>query len=146
MLNPASRNELDRLKHGISLAALIGRTVRLGVWSRHLLERIEDESFWLGSPGFADEFVGCETFEGLESSAEVIGIDEVAEMSPELRMSVVVIAVNCGFLDGSVHPLDLSVGPRMVWLGQPMFDAIGPTDLVEAVNAISCGPTITISR
>jgi hypothetical protein len=36
-----------------------------------LLERIEDESFWLGLPSFADEFAGREAFERLEALAKL---------------------------------------------------------------------------
>ena len=37
-------------------------------------------------------------------------------------MTVVVVTLNGGFLDGSVHALDLTVGPRMVGFGQTMLD------------------------
>ncbi len=71
------------------------------------------ESFWFFCPGFGDEFIGCETFECLEPSAEIIGIDEVCEMTFELLMTIVVVSLNGGLLDRSVHSLDLSVGPWM---------------------------------
>jgi hypothetical protein len=29
-----------------------------------------------------------------------------------------------GLLDGSVHSLGLAVGPRMIWVGQLVFDLI----------------------
>jgi len=50
---------------------------KLGVPSRHLLEWIEGESFWLFCPGPADELVGCEAFESFVSLGEVVGVDEV---------------------------------------------------------------------
>ncbi len=31
--------------------------LHLDVWSRHLVERVEDEAFWVGNPLFADELV-----------------------------------------------------------------------------------------
>ena len=34
-------------------------------------------------------------------------------------------------LDGSVHPLGLTVGPRMLWLGELMLDAVLIADTVE---------------
>jgi hypothetical protein len=40
-------------------------------------------------------------------------------------------------LEGSVHPLDLTIGPRMVWLGQPVLDTIGRTKHVEHMDAPS---------
>lgn len=42
-------------------------------------------------------------------------------MLPELVVSLVVIAVDSRFLDGPIHPLDLTVGPRMVGLGQAVM-------------------------
>ena len=43
---------------------------------------IELESFWLGSPAFADELVWCEAFECLEPTSKIIGVHEVAQMIP----------------------------------------------------------------
>jgi hypothetical protein len=37
-------------------------------------------------------------------------------------MALVVEALDCGFLDGPVHSLNLAVGPRVLWFGQPMVD------------------------
>lgn len=72
-------------------------------------------------PGFADGFVGCEAFEGLESAAEVVGGDEVDEVLPQLVEIVVVVALDSRFLDRPVHSLNLAIGPRMSRLGEPMF-------------------------
>ncbi len=44
----------------------------------------------------------------------IVGVDEQPEVLPELVMAVVVIAFDRRVLDGSVHPLDLTVGPGMV--------------------------------
>ena len=52
----------------------------LDVSSRRLLERADCESLGLGSPGFADEFIGGEAFEGFESSGEVVGVEEVLQV------------------------------------------------------------------
>jgi hypothetical protein len=49
-----------------------------------LLERADCESLELGSPGFTDELVWREAFDGLEFSGEVIGVDEVAQMGSQL--------------------------------------------------------------
>jgi hypothetical protein len=54
------------------------------------MEWVEDESLWLVCPGFADEFVWCEAFEGLEEFGEVVGLDEVSEVVAELVVGVVV--------------------------------------------------------
>ena len=100
---------------------------------------IEYESVWFVSPAFADEFVRCEALECLEPSSEVVGVDEVTEMLPELVVTVVVEASNGSVLDGSVHPLYLPVGPGMVGLGQAVFDIVGAADIAERVTHKACG-------
>ena len=56
-----------------------------------MVERFERESFWFDYPGFADGFVWCEALEGLQSSAEVVSVDEVGEMPAELVVGIVVV-------------------------------------------------------
>lgn len=84
-------------------------------------------------PHLADGLVGCESFEGLEPASEVLGGDEVAEMLPELIVAVVVVALDDGFLDGAVHALHLTLGPRMLHLGQPVLDTVFVADTIEDV-------------
>lgn len=74
-------------------------------------------------------------FRALNSSRIVVSIDEVIDVCLGLRVLVVMVAFNGGFLDGMVHSLDLSVGPGVVWLGQPVFDAIFSACAVEHVPA-----------
>ena len=52
------------------------------------MEWVEGEPLWLVCPGFADEFVWCEAFEGLEAFGEVVGLDEVSEVVAELVVGV----------------------------------------------------------
>jgi hypothetical protein len=99
-----------------------------------LLERIENESLWLRSPAFADVFEGREALQSLEPASEVIGCNEIREMLSKLLMALVVEALDCGFLDGSVHSLDLSVGPGVLWFGQPMIDIVFGTGEFENVS------------
>ena len=47
----------------------------------------------------------------------------------------VVEGLGGGVLDGAVHPLCLTVGPRMVGFGQPVLDAVLVADAVEDVAA-----------
>jgi predicted RNA methylase len=69
----------------------------------------------------------------------VVGVDEQLQVRPELFVGLVVIALDRGVLDGAVHPLDLTVGPGMVGLGQTMLDAVLVADAVEHVPAVeSC--------
>lgn len=51
----------------------------------------------------------------------------------QLRMIVVVEALDGRLLDRSVHPFDLSVGPGMLHLGQAMLDAVIVADPIEDV-------------
>ena len=60
-------------------------------------------------------------------------------------MIVVVVSLDGGVLDRAVHPLDLAVGPRMIWLGEPMLDAVSPTGAVERMAPQHGGWTITVS-
>src|SRR5665213_4576681 len=89
----------------------IRMSLTLGVWSRSLMVRIESESLRLFCPHFADELVGRETCECLQASPVVVGVDEHREVGLELLVAVVVVSFDGGFLDGPVHPFDLSVGP-----------------------------------
>jgi hypothetical protein len=59
------KDVLDQLLAGrnprdiFSKDGLVNEIDGLGVQSRHFLERIEVESFWLGCPLFADKLVGA---------------------------------------------------------------------------------------
>jgi hypothetical protein len=53
-----------------------------------LLERVEFESFRLGSPAFADVFVRREALQGLEPPSVVVGVDEVGKVCFELIVSI----------------------------------------------------------
>src|SRR5437763_10002054 len=116
----------------------------LGVWSRHLLDRVEDEATWLFCPGIADVLIGREPFEDLETASEVVGRDEVDQVGSELVVAVIVIAVDGRLFDRAVHPLDLPIGPWVMGLGQAMLDAVGSADLIEWVDPVSSGPAITV--
>ena len=48
----------------------------------------EFESLGLFCPEGADVLVGRESFEGLESLGEVVGVDEVHEVLPEVLMGL----------------------------------------------------------
>ena len=55
-------------------------------------------------------------------------------MASELVVGVVVIALYGRLFQSAVHSLDLAIGPWMVWLGQPVLDAVSAADLIEAVH------------
>ena len=101
---------------------------------------------WLGCPAFADVFVGCESAQGLEPSAVVVGVDEVVEMRGQLGVAVVMIAFDRGFLDRPVHPFHLSVGPGMLDLGETVLDAVLATAHVEHVRDVLCRGAVGVAR
>lgn len=45
-------------------------------------------------------------------------------MLPQLLMGIVVITIDRGIFQRAIHTLYLAVGPRMVRLGQSVFDAM----------------------
>ena len=77
----------------------------------------------------------CETTQGLEAAGEVIGCQKVRQVLTELIVALVVVAPHRGFLERPIHSLDLTVGPGMIGLGQPVFDAMTPTSAIEGVTA-----------
>ena len=77
---------------------------------------------------------GVKTVKGLQSSAEVVDVDEVVEVSAKLVVCVVVEALDGCVLERSVHPFDLAIGPRVVRLGQPVIDVVLSTSVFERVG------------
>src|SRR5436190_22163325 len=65
-----------------------------------------------------------EAFEGLQTACEIVGGDEVGEMTAQLVVIVVVIAFDGCVLDRAVHSFDLAVGPGMIDLGESVFDTV----------------------
>jgi hypothetical protein len=97
-------------------------------------------------PEFAEVFVGREPFEGLESSGEVIGFEEVVQVRFELVVGVVEVSLDSRVLDGSVHALDLPVGPGMVGLSESVFDSMDITGAIEGMAAKSHGWPLPVLR
>lgn len=52
----------------------------------------------------------------------------------KLLMPFIVVTLDGRFFDRSIHPLDLSVCPRVINFRQPMFDSVLATDAVEQVH------------
>ena len=53
-------------------------------------------------------------------------------------MIIVVIPLDCGVLDCSVHSLNLTVNPWMVGFGQPMLNPVRVTDDVKTHRPRMC--------
>jgi hypothetical protein len=94
---------------------------------------VKDEAVGLLGPDFADVLVGREPVERFEAPSEVVGGDEVDQVSLQLLMVVVVITLHGRFLESAVHSLDLAVCPRMVRFGEPMLNAVFVAGTVEGV-------------
>jgi hypothetical protein len=73
------------------------------------MDWLELESFGLDCPLLADELVGREAFEGFEPASEIVGVEEVGEVTAQLVVVFVVVPFDSGLLDCSVHSLDLAV-------------------------------------
>lgn len=110
------------------------------------MDWIEGKSVWGLSSEFAEVFVGCETFERLESAGEVVGPEEVGQVRFKLIMGVVEVSLDGGVFDGSVHALDLPVGPGMVGLGHLVFDSMNETEPVEGMAAKACRWFLAVLR
>ena len=98
------------------------------------------------SPEFADSFVGSEALKGFESSGEVVGCDEVGQVRFGLFVGVVEEAFDGGFLDGSVHSFDLTIGPGVVRLGEAVFDSVDMAGSIEGMAAEAGGRSQAILR
>jgi hypothetical protein len=62
----------------------------------------------------------------------VVGSHEAGKVRPEFVMALIAEALNGGFLEGAVHPLDLAVGPPVVRFGKPVLDVVCLASHVEA--------------
>ena len=66
------------------------------------MDRVKGESFRFDCPLFADELEGRGALEGLEAPPEVVGADDVGEVSAQLVVVIVVEAFDGRVLDRAV--------------------------------------------
>jgi hypothetical protein len=104
-----------------------------------VVRRVEPEPFRLLGPDAADELVGGEPAQRLEAAGVIVGIQEELQMGAQLVVAGVVIAAHGRVLEGAVHPLDLTVGPGVVGLGQPVLDPVPLAGVVEGMDAPEAG-------
>jgi hypothetical protein len=90
------------------------------------VKRVWPEPIWLRRPDFADVLIRREAPEGLEPLGEV-GHEEGVDVRFESSVRALMVTLNRRLLEGSVHPLNLTISPGMVWLGQPVRDTVGLT-------------------
>ena len=125
------------------------------------MDRVYGEPFGFDCPLFADELVGRQAFECLQPSPEIIGADEVGEVTSQLIVVVIVEAfdgqrendspdrflIRFTLLDRAVHPFDLAAfrgkgppdlsfvpqAPRVFDPREPVIDLMLAADAVEDV-------------
>ncbi len=97
---------------------------------------VQLEAAGLDCPLAADELVRRAALERLQPAGAVVGEQERVQVLLQLARRGVVEGAHRCVLDGAVHPLDLPVGPGVVGLGEPVLDAVGHADAVEAVHAV----------
>jgi len=101
------------------------------------MDRVEPESIGLGCPGFAGELIGGQALQGLQPAGEVVGCDEGGQVPFELLVVVVMVSLDGCVLDGAVHSLDLTVGPRVVDFGEAVLDPVFVAAHGEHVGHVS---------
>ena len=79
-------------------------------------------------------FIGREAPEGLKASGVVIGLQKELEVRPELVVAVVMVAPDSRVLEGAVHPLDLTIGPGVIGLGEPVLDVVLRAGVLEGMS------------
>lgn len=119
---------------------------RPGVWSRDELVRVDLEACRVLGPGLADGLEGCSPSQRLEVLGEVVGLDESQDVGPESVEVGVVEGLDGGLFDGSVHPLGLTIGSRMVGLGELVLDAMLAADVVEDMAHPKCRWSVAVLR
>ena len=50
-----------------------------------------------------------------------------------MSVRVIEVAMDGGLLDGPVHSLDLSIGPRVLWLCKPVINVVGCASILEGM-------------
>lgn len=126
-----------------SQAALIGRTkeiaatrVRYGCRRIHVLVRREG---WAVN---AKRIYRLYREPGLQLCNKV----PKRRVKAELLVTIVVEALDGRVLDGSVHPLDLAVGPGMIDAGEVVLDAVLGAAQVEHVGQVAGGGPVGVAR
>jgi hypothetical protein len=79
-------------------------------------------------------------------SSSLVAVDEVTEVSVQLIMTVIVVSLQRGVLDDSVHSLHLAICPRVVGFSQSMLNVMLTANLVETMNPMGRLQAIAITR
>ena len=96
--------------------------------------RVHSKHGRVGFPGVTNALEGRFPLQRLEMFGEVVGSDEAEDMGFQAVDCLVVEDPDSCFLDGSVHPLGLTVGPGVIRLRQSVFDTMLKTYTIEDVR------------
>lgn len=94
------------------------------------------------SPAITDEFIRTSPLQRLESFAKIVGLQEYLQVLSQLRMVLVKVAIDRLLFDAPVHALDLSIRPRMIGLGQTMFNPMRLANFIELQLAFALRPRL----
>ena len=113
---------------------------------RHVVDGVESAPLGLLDPELTDVFIGSEVLECLEPPGDVVGVQEVGEVRAQPAVAVVVVAAHGRLLNRTVHAVDLSVGPRVVGLGQAVLDAVLAAAEIEHVGRGGSAVSVAASK
>jgi hypothetical protein len=68
-----------------------------------------------------------------ESFGKITSHQERAEMMFQVRVGLIIVSMNRGFFESSIHVLHLAIRPEMVSVGQPVGDGVFLTDACKDV-------------
>jgi hypothetical protein len=80
---------------------------------------VKPEGGWL-----FDIFMRGEPSEGFEVLGEIVCGEKISTVLLQLLAVFVAVALRRCFFECAIHALDLPVGTRGIWFGQPLFDAM----------------------
>lgn len=99
------------------------------------------EAFRILLPLLADVLLRRQAAQCLEPSGKIIGHEEGVEMPLQLVMGFVMIPLHGGIFQRPIHPLHLTVRPRVIGLCEPVTDAMLSTDSIKQVLE---GPSVRL--
>jgi hypothetical protein len=113
--------------------------------------RIVSKAFGLLLPALTDIFIRRKPSKDCESLGAIIGHQEGMEVLFEGLMRLVIEVFDRGFLKGTVHALDLAVGPGTMRVGEAMRNAMllayTPQDMLEGICILlAVGELATVVR
>ena len=116
----------------------------LDVQSRDEVVRVKLETVRRSSPGITDRFERSTPPYGLQMLGKVVCRNEGPHTGLQRIEVRIVERLDGGLLHGAIHALDLSVGPRVIGLGELVLDAMCLADTIENVPTKAIGQAVSI--